>query len=268
MNEWSLEDGRALRYRQAGSGPPLVLLHGWAMSSKVFCEAIEDLSNEFCVLAPDLPGHGESGCARDYSLDALANDLALWMEGLQLKDVRLLGWSLGGQVALRLASLAKHRLSRLLLVSTTPRFIADDEWSHGQDDKQVRIMARGLERRFSRTLKDFFNQQFGELEIDEVRRQWLDDNLSPTVIPPQQEAALGALETLRTGDLRRELAVIEMPALVVHGTEDKIIPFGAGCYLAEVLPQARIQPLEQAGHAPFLSCPEKLFHLWREFCQS
>lgn len=267
MNEWSFEDGRVLRYRQAGSGPPLVLLHGWAMSSKVFCEAVEDLCDEFCVLAPDLPGHGQSTGAQDYSLDALTNDLALWMEGLQLNDVRLLGWSLGGQIALRLAGLAKHRLSRLLLVSTTPRFVADEEWTHGQDAKQVRIMARGLQRRFSRTLTDFFNQQFGEQEIDAARRQRLGENLSPTVVPPQQEAALGALETLRTGDLRRDLTELEVPALVVHGTEDKIIPLGAGRCLADSLPGARFQPFEQAGHAPFLSRPEELFQLWREFCQ-
>lgn len=267
MKEWNLGDGRVLRFRQAGSGPPLVLLHGWAMSSAVFGEAVQNLSNEFCVLTPDLPGHGQSTGCKDYSLDSLARDLALWMEGLQLTDVRLLGWSLGGQIALRLASLTKHRLSRLLLISTTPRFVADEEWSHGLAEGQVRIMAQGLKRRFARTLEGFFNQQFGEQEINSDRRQWLSEHLSPSVIPPQHEATLGALETLRTSDLRAELGELELPTLVLHGTEDKIIPLGAGRYLAGTLAQARFQPLEQAGHAPFLSCPEEVFQLWREFCQ-
>lgn len=267
MKEWFLDDGRVLRYRQVGSGPPLVLLHGWAMSSAVFGEALQNLNNEFSVLAPDLPGHGQSTAGKDYSLGSLANDLASWMEGLQLTDVRLLGWSLGGQIALRLASLTKQRLSRLLLVATTPRFVADEEWGNGLAEGQVRIMARGLKRRFARTLEDFFNQQFGEQEISEVRRQWLSEHLSPMVIPPQQEAALGGLEILRTSDLRMQLAELDMPTLVMHGAEDKIVPSGAGRYLAQALPQARLQLLEQAGHAPFLSYPEDVFQMWREFCR-
>lgn len=267
MKEWYLEDGRVLRYRQVGSGPALVLLHGWAMSSAVFGEALQNLSNEFCVLAPDLPGHGQSTAGKDYSLDSLAYDLASWMEGLQLTDVRLLGWSLGGQIVLRLASLTKQRLSRLLLVATTPRFVADEEWVNGLAEGQVRIMARGLQRRFARTLDDFFNQQFGEHEVNAARRQSLAEQFSPTVIPPQQEAALAALETLRTSDLRLQLNELKIPALVMHGAEDKIIPPGAGRYLAEALPQARFQLLEQAGHAPFLSYPEDLFQMWREFCR-
>lgn len=267
MKEWCLDDGRLLRYRQVGSGPPLVLLHGWAMSSAVFSEALQSLSNEFCVLAPDLPGHGQSTSGKDYSLDSLANDLGSWMEGLQLTDVRLLGWSLGGQIALRLALLTKQRLSRLLLMATTPRFVADEEWGNGLAEGQVRIMARGLQRRFTKTLEDFFNQIFDEQEISATRRQWLSEHLSPMVIPPQQEAALCALETLRISDLRMQVATLDLPTLVMHGAKDKIIPSGAGRYLAEVLPQARFQLLEQSGHAPFLSYPEDVFQMWREFCR-
>lgn len=267
MKEWVFDDGRVLRYHQLGSGPPLLLLHGWAMSSAVFGEALQNLSNEFCVLVPDLPGHGQSTAGKDYSLDSLVKELAVWIEGLDLTDVRLLGWSLGGQIALRLAGLTKQRLSRLLLVATTPRFVADHQWPHGLAEGQVRIMARGLQRRFDKTLDDFFSLQFGEQEISPVRRQWLNEHLSPTVAPPQQEAALGGLEILRTSDLREELVAIEVPTLVLHGTEDEIVPLSAGRYLAETLPQARFQFLEGTGHAPFLSCPEQVFQLWREFCQ-
>lgn len=270
MQEWRLADGRVINYRQAGSGPTLVLLHGWAMSSAVFGEALQALSDEFCVLAPDLPGHGQSPACKDYGLDALAADLAAWMQGLKLTDVRLLGWSLGGQIALRLASLApleKQRLSRLLLVATTPRFVADAEWPYGLVEGQVRIMARGLGRRFSRTLDDFFAQQFGAQELSAERRQWLITQLSPKAVPPQPEAALAALETLRISDLRSELAGLPLPALVMHGTEDRIVPLGAGHYLADMLPQARFQTLPRAGHAPFLSDPQTSFQLWREFCR-
>jgi pimeloyl-[acyl-carrier protein] methyl ester esterase len=237
------------------------------MSSAVFSEALQSLSDEFCVLAPDLPGHGKSSPAKDYGLDALAADLSAWMEGLQLAGVCLLGWSLGGQIALRLASMETPRLCRLLLVSTTPRFVADTEWPNGLAEGQVRIMARGLQRRFARTLDDFFAQQFGAQELSAERRQWLIQQLSPGAVPPQPDAALAALETLRCSDLRSRLVDLALPALVMHGAEDGIVPPGAGRYLADMLPQARFQQLPRAGHAPFLSYPEESFHLWRKFCR-
>lgn len=267
MNEWRLADGRVISYRQAGNGPTLVLLHGWAMSSAVFGEALQALSDEFCVLVPDLPGHGTSSSTKDYRLDALAADLSAWMEGLQLAEVRLLGWSLGGQVALRLASLIPQSLYRLLLVATTPRFVVDTAWPHGLAEGQVRIMARGLQRRFARTLDDFFAQQFGAHELNAERRQWLIQQLSPRAVPPQPDAALAALETLRCSDLRSQLGELAVPTLVMHGAEDGIVPPGAGRYLADTLPQARFQQLARTGHAPFLSYPEESFQLWREFCR-
>ncbi len=267
MKEWRLADGRVISYRQAGSGPTLVLLHGWAMSSAVFSEALQALSNEFCVLAPDLPGHGQSSAGVDYGLNPLAEDLASWMEGLNLNGVCLLGWSLGGQIALRLAALANQRIRRLLLVSTTPRFVTEEDWPHGLPNGQVRIMARGLQRRFARTLDDFFGQQFAPGELSEQRLQWLTENLSPSVIPPQAEAALAALETLRISDLRLQLADLKVATLIMHGVKDAIVPLGAGRYLADALPEANFKPLAKAGHAPFLSNPEETFQLWREFCR-
>jgi pimeloyl-[acyl-carrier protein] methyl ester esterase len=267
MRQWRLNDGRILSYAEAGNGPPLVLLHGWAMSSAVFNEALQELSDEYRVLAPDLPGHGGSTAADDYGLEALAGDLQGWLAGLDLGDIRLLGWSLGGQIALHLAAGAGQRLSRLLLVATTPRFVADSEWSHGQSDGQVRIMARGLRRRFAATLDDFFAQQFGADELTDERLQQLQQQVSPAVRPTQAEAALAALETLRCSDLRDQLPTLEVPTLVMHGERDAIIPVAAGRYLAGQLSQARLQLLPGLGHAPFLSRPQESFQLWREFCR-
>ena len=103
-----LKDGRKLAYREAGSGDALVLLHGWSMSSAVFTEAFPFFQDRFRVLAPDLRGHGDSDPGPGYSLDALAGDLSEWLQGLRLCDIRLLGWSLGGQIALTLAQTSSY----------------------------------------------------------------------------------------------------------------------------------------------------------------
>jgi pimeloyl-[acyl-carrier protein] methyl ester esterase len=270
MKTWLLADGRRLAYRETGCGRPLVLVHGWAMSSAVFTEALQALAGDFRVLAPDLRGHGDSDPANGCSLEDFAGDLRQWLEGLGISSLDLLGWSLGGQVALRLAPLLGKGLGRLLLVASTPCFTAGEGWPAGLPAVQVKAMSRGLKRRYRETLDDFFARQFQAGEVSSGRLEEIRTFAAPGEgsVLPTAETALAALETLQTGDLRGELCEVEAPALVLHGDEDQIIPPDAGQFLAARLPQGRFVGLAGTGHAPFLSRPEQCFNLWREFCRS
>ncbi len=123
----------ALHVERRGQGRrTLVLLHGWALNSRVFDTLAATLERDFSLLALDLPGHGRSAepdslRQRGWTLPALA--------ALALPQVPhgalLLGWSLGGQVALQLAHDAPGHVAGLVLVSTTPRFTQGDGWSQG-----------------------------------------------------------------------------------------------------------------------------------------
>ncbi len=265
MKRWTLADGRHIHYRQAGRGAPLVLLHGWSLSSAVFGEALNALRDSFTVLVPDLPGHGLSSPGKDYRLTALADDLNQWMAGLKLQQVRLLGWSLGGQIALRMAGSDPQRLSRLLLVATTPRFLAGPDWSHGLAATRLRLLQRDLKRRPAATLSSFFDSQFGPREIDAERRNQLHRTVSAAVFAAQPDALQGGLKILAETDLRSELAGVKLPVLVQQGGVDAIIPEGAGRFLAENLPQAHLFLQPELGHAPFLSRPEISVERWRRF---
>ena len=103
MKFYPLADGRKLAYREAGTGRPLVLLHGWAMSSAVFQELMPLLADRFRVLAPDLPGNGQSDPDFEFNHNSIASDIEQWLTSLDVDTVDLVGWSLGGQVALNLA---------------------------------------------------------------------------------------------------------------------------------------------------------------------
>ncbi len=268
MNCWRLTDGRHIHYRQAGRGAPLVLLHGWSLSSAVFDEALHALRDSFTVLVPDLPGHGLSSPANDYRLTALADDLNHWMAGLGLQEVRLLGWSLGGQIALRMAGSGRERLSRLLLVAATPRFLQGPDWPYGLAATQLRVLQRGLNRRPAETLADFFDSQFGDQEIGDGRRRQLRCTVSAAAFPPQPEALREGLKLLAENDLRSELLEVNLPVLVQQGGNDTITPEAAGRYLADNLPQAHLFLQPGLGHAPFLSRPESSVERWRRFCLS
>lgn len=259
-----LRDGRSISYLEQGSGPVLVLLHGWGMSSAVFAPIMGALSGCFRVLAPDLRGHGRSAPGPGYRLEDLAGDIEEWLETVQITDCCLFGWSLGGMVALDLAERLGDRLTRLILVSTTPCFVERESWKAGQPEAQVKILARQFRRDPRQAMQDFFLRQFDGEDIDEeklliFRRTLLDSSPLPT-----KEAGLGCLDTLCRTDLRHRGGV-DVPTLVVHGTGDSIIPVAAGKYLSAYLPNAQWVALDRTGHAPFISRSEQCGALIRTF---
>ncbi len=270
MKSQLLDDGRSVAYRETGAGRPLILLHGWSMSSAVFSETLPALADHFRVLAPDLRGHGSSSGASGYTLDDLTDDVRGWLEKLEVDSFDLLGWSLGGQVALRLASQLGPRVQRLLLVAATPCFVKRADWTAGLPEGQVKAMARGLRRRYEETLEDFFQRQFVAGEVSAERLLQIKAFAAPMAGDriPAAEPILAALETLLTTDLRRELKELHVPTLVLHGEGDEIIPCDAGRYLAANLPHGSFFSLADTGHAPFLTHPEQCCNLLREFCHS
>lgn len=259
MQLMTLSDGRQLAWRQTGSGPPLLLLHGWGMTSAVFAGLSERLGADFRLLIPDLRGHGDSAAGVGHSLPELAADLAEWCDHLDLQDAALLGWSLGGQVALALCPLLTGRLRRLMLVATTPRFVAGDDWPHGLFDGRVRVMIRNLKKAPRLTVEDFWYSQFAAGE----------SQLPPTGLLTEAEqgrvSLLATLDTLRAADLRADLSAIDLPTLVLQGGADTITLPAAGAYLAEQLPHGRLAAWEGVGHAPFLTEPARCAQLIREF---
>jgi pimeloyl-[acyl-carrier protein] methyl ester esterase len=267
MRRLLLSDGRSLAWREAGEGPPLVLLHGWAMSAAVFTEALDHLSSRFRVLAPDLRGHGASEGGPGYGFADFAADLREWMDALDLRDAVMGGWSMGGQVLLELYPAVRRRVRRLMLIAATPRYASGGDWSKGLPEGQIRVMARDLKRNYLKAMGDFFALQFAGEEIDRLRHRRIIDFAVRQGRLPEPETALAALESLRQGDQRDSLGGIDCPALVLHGELDRVVPPAAGRYLAEHLPQAQLVLLSGVGHAPFLSRPREMFEQWRNFCE-
>jgi len=261
----TLPDGQTIAWREAGSGPPLVLIHGWSMSSAVFVEAIEALAPGFRVLAPDLRGHGYSSPGNEYALPGLAGDVLRWLDALEIPSCGLLGWSLGGQVAMRLAVDHPERFTRLALVCATPRFCSGDDWDGGLPPTQVRVMERNLRRDFNATLVDFFYRMFAGETIPPARFQQILRASVRSVPPIRSEVTLGALQTLRDADLRETAASLNCPTLVHYGSLDAITPPEAGAWLSRAIPGCREARVEGVGHAPFFARPDPSFALWREF---
>lgn len=241
-----------LWHERQGSGPDLVLVHGWGLHGGIWGDLPARLAKHFRVTTLDLPGHGRSReVISDLSLDAFTDRVAELCPGAAV----WLGWSLGGLIALNAALRHPHKVAKLVLVGATPKFVQAPDWSHAMPAGMFADFASSLRQDYRATLLRFLSLHVGANETARTQLKHLRAEMFVHGEP--QPAALAAgLAILEQTDLRVRLADIQVPALVVHGSHDRLAPPAAGAYLAAQLPQAHLLHLDGAGHAPFLSHAE------------
>ena len=237
---------------QQGSGPDLLLVHGWGMHGGVWGDLPALLARHFRVTTLDLPGHGRSDAPR--AAQSLGDFTDAVMELCPAPAVWL-GWSLGGLVALDAALRYPEKVTRLVLAGATPKFVQAPDWPHAMPAEVFAEFARSLTHDYRATLLRFLSLHVGG---NEDGRALLKQLRAKVFIPhgdPQPAALAAGLAILEQTDLRARPAEIRAPALVVHGSHDRLAAPAAAEYLAAHLPQARLLRIEGAGHAPFLSHP-------------
>jgi pimeloyl-[acyl-carrier protein] methyl ester esterase len=248
----------------SGAGPDVALLHGWGLHGGLFEDLAHGLEANFRVHVLDLPGHGHSSWGKgDQDLEGVARRVAEHLP----ERCSLLGWSLGGMVAIRIARLFPERVPRLVLVSTSPRFLKSRDWPHGADEKTLTALATGLKRDWRGSINDFLSLQ---VRGDEHQLETLRALKSAAFAhgEPGLAALTAGLDILRAADLRPELAHIRARTLVIGGAYDRLTAPGAIEALAAGIAGARAVILPRAAHAPFLSHPEAFLALVTEFLQA
>jgi len=239
----------SLHVELRGQGADLVLLHGWALHGGMWGPWLDQLAPHLRLHLVDLPGHGYSPWS-DQSADLPG--LARSVRPHVPPGAVLLGWSLGGMIALELARQDPGLADALVLVATTPKFVAGEDWEHGMQAAVLDEFARGLASDHRGTVQNFLALQTRgderSLETLRLLRRRLEAHG-----PPDPRALAAGLEILRTTDHRAALPGIALPALVIAGDHDRLTPPGAGRALAAALPQARYLEIPRSGHAPFLS---------------
>ncbi len=250
---------RALTVEISGHGPPLVLLHGWAMHSGIWGGIVAHLAQTHRVHAVDLPGHGYSASlaspGNPCTLDSMVAAVDSTLSG-EARPLSVLGWSMGGLVAMRWALAQPSRVDRLVLVCTTPRFVAsdrgDDVWPHAMTAPTLARFGDELHVAWKLTVQRFLalqvhNSEHGRATLAALRGQlW-------TRGEPTRAALAQSLDVLTTTDLRREVTRIAQPTLVIAGGRDTLAWPGAGRWLGDAIPGAIYREIEGSGHAPFLS---------------
>jgi pimeloyl-[acyl-carrier protein] methyl ester esterase len=231
-----------------GSGPDLVLVHGWSMHGAV-CRGLADrLAQHYRVHVPDLPGHGRSRGEALPDLRGIAAQLAT----LVPTPTHVCGWSLGAQIAMRWAIDQPTTVRRIALIAATPRFASEDGWEAGAAMGNLEAFACSLRADYRGTLDGFIAlQALGSPKpkqvAAEVRRRLA------RAAAPDPGALEAGLRILATADLRAEVGRMPQHTLVVQGGRDAVVPEAAAAWLARSLPRGRLMVIPDAGHAPFVS---------------
>jgi pimeloyl-ACP methyl ester carboxylesterase len=268
--------GKRLKYRLAGKGPLVLLIHGMAGSATTWKHVMPALSEHFAVLAPDLLGHGESEKTKgDYSLGAMASTLRDLVVALGYKRTTVVGQSYGGGIAMQFAYQYPERCERLVLVDS------------GGLGSEVNPLLRMLTLPGSEAVLLVACAPPVRHVVESIGRAALRKKIQNAPVIPElwrSYSSLGNVEA-RRAFLRTLRAVIDprgqtvsandtlylaagVPTLIIWGAEDRIIPVEHAYAAHAAIPGSWLEIIEGVGHYPHCEDPERFVDVLTEFIES
>ena len=239
-------DGRAqLYWESAGSGDPVLLIHGLGLSGGAWWRTVDALAPKLRVITFDNRGIGRSkSLAPAYTTEAMADDAVAVLDELGLDAVHVYGLSLGGMVAQQLALRHPRRVRSLVLGATQP----GGRRAVRPDDDVLAFFRRRSQMRNEEAAWASVAYNYGprcrELHVDRIAED-IERRLTQPFSPQAYRAQLVAASLHNClGRLDR----IRVPTLVVHGACDRVIPVGNAHLMAERVPDCRLRILEESGH--------------------
>lgn len=250
--------------------PVLALIPGWGVGHAAWEPVLPMLSEWLDILRIELP----TGDRAKIPCDALPGDAntsrasfaeAASIVAAQLPEGCFLGgWSLGALLALHIAHEAPRRIKGLILVGATPSFTQRAGWPFAQPPALLDTFCNAVREDAAGTLQRFIallNQ--GDTLARTISRAMNRRVLAAEL--PDGKALQTGLGWLRDIDLRRMIAAIDTPTLLIHGEHDSLMPLAAACWLQETLPNAQLDTFPGAAHAPFLNDPDRFARLLGDF---
>ena len=253
-----------------GTGRPVVLIHGWPLSGASWSEQVPALQAAgYRVVTYDRRGFGRSDKTRSgYDYDTLTEDLHALLEELDLTDVTLVGFSMGGgEVARYFTKYGHERLHSVVFAGAVPPYLAttDDNPDGPLSEEAAAGMHAGLVADEDAFYEGFVTQFFsvdGTLVVTEAQRQ------EALALSGQadKKAALGAMEAFATTDFRADLAKVDVPTLVLHGDSDAIVPVeGSGARTHAAIAGSELHVVAGGPHGFNVSHAEEFNRVLLEF---
>lgn len=256
-------DGTRIYYKDWGSGPPVVLVHGWPLSSDTFDDAAYALAeNGFRAIFHDRRGFGRSDQPWDgYDYDTFADDVATVLEAAEVTgSIAIAGFSMGGGEVARFISRNPGQVSKAVLIgSVVPFLLKTDDHPEGAPKDVFDGMIEGIEKDRAEFFRTFFKSFFGvgmikhpvgDAVLEDAWRQAMMAGLKPT---------LACVRAFSETDFRPDLPNFTMPTLIIHGDEDATVPIDLTARAAaKAIPHARLIEYDGGPHGIFATHKERL----------
>jgi non-heme chloroperoxidase len=252
-----------LFFQDWGDGSPVVLIHGWPLSHEMWeYQSLFLANNGLRVVTYDRRGFGKSSKPWDgYDYDTLADDLKAVLEALDLQDVTLVGFSMGGgEVARYMSRHGGARVSKVVFLSAvTPYLLKTDDNPDGVDSSVFTDMLAGIGKDRADFFLSFGKAFYGGGMLSTPVSQGVLDWTFNLAMQGLLKATLDCVSAFGLTDFRADLATIEVPTLIIHGDSDKTVPIASsGEQTAKLLPHAQYLVYEGAPHGLFITEKDRL----------
>jgi pimeloyl-ACP methyl ester carboxylesterase len=253
--------GIEIAYDDLGSGPAVVLLHGYPFNRTMWREQVAALKDDYRVITPDLRGLGESSAGEESqaSIDGMAEDLAALLDELEMKRVVLGGLSMGGYVAFAFYRRFSRRVRALVLADTRPQ--ADtQEGRRGREEQAQKILKEGM-----KSIADgFLEKVLTPATLSE--KSGIKERVHEMILTTKPEGAAAALRAMA---VRRDqtdlLPEIIAPTLIIVGSEDKLTPRAEAALMHSEIAGSRLEVIEGASHLSNLEQPVEFNRALKSF---
>jgi len=271
-DQWAVIDGHRIRYWKKGdSSSTILLIHGMGCSCLEWSENIDSLADHSTVIAVDMVGFGKSDKpdGYDYSPVNQARTLIKFLEHLHVEKVHLVGNSLGGRVAIEMASMLGDR-ARSLTLAASAGGAADAP--HAMRWQTLPIIGKLL------TKPDRIKHQVGwsSVFVDQSRlsQDRIDEKFQDSLLPGAQDSALATLRSMidlrgfkrqDIEELHQKIKALEVRVMIIWGDSDPLLPVHHAATFQDLLKNSVVHIFEQCGHAPQIEQADRFNQLLVQF---
>lgn len=235
----------------------LILIHGWGMNSSAWNPIVESLAETYQLQFIDLPGHGKNRQQKAINLSEIVSTIIPEIEQVS----HIIGWSLGGLVAQEIVRQRPDLIKKIALIASTPRFSQAENWHNAMPVDILNGFANNLRNDLIGTLKRFIALQFmGVKDAQAIQRELREDILKHL---PDNEALSIGLDILLHSDFRD--GNVDSDYLWLLGKKDRLIPVEVQDNLQVLYPTSKIEVIQGAGHAPFMTHPVEFVEIVTAF---
>ena len=252
--------GLSIAYTKTGTGPAIVLLHGFTQDSRIWKRQIESLSKNFTVIAWDAPGAGLSGDpTEEFTIGDWAACLAGLLDSVGIEKAQILGLSWGGLLAQEFYKRYPNRVLSLILSDTTIG------WKGALSDSTANTLLVSCIHDSALPSRDFVLKYLPGMFSDSIPKL-IKEELAGIMSDTHPKGFRLMATAVATADTRTLLPNISVPTLLIWGKADKRSPLSAAYQMRDAIPGAKLEIISGAGHVSNMEKPNQFNEMVKDFC--